>query len=144
MNIQSNNNTTKKIKTIHEQRRMFCIHSDRLWIAEPASQDSHTEWFIKEGWMAAKDDDFINKHVRGFVNAAKDIYFYRGLEFLVDSEDEKVFFKFLNQLCQELHIPEEAKVFGGLRMLTPGLVWPPLIEYGTIGEFKKTILNHSV
>jgi|GEM_PF-904344 len=133
----------EKIKQLHKKRRMFCIHDNQLWLAKPGIQDSHTEWFIKENWMLAGDDSFINEHVRGYVNPAGDIYFYRGVDFSVNQKAENDFFKFLNQLREELNIPNKAKIYGGLKVLEPGTVWPAINDYGTIQDINKKNSNNT-
>jgi len=128
------NMNQEKIRAIHQQRRMFCIHHDRLWFRDIGSQESHTEWFISEGWMTEEGSDFINQIIRGYVNYAGDIYFYIGLDFSINEEAEKMFFKFLPELCLRLNIPPNAKIFGGLKVSVPGEIWPPMKEFGTVKE----------
>src|SRR3990172_6876143 len=79
----------------HKSRRMFCIFNNTLHIADPGVSYSHAVWFERQGWMTAEDDSFVNQVVRGFVNAAGNVYFFIGYDFDINETIERIFFEYL-------------------------------------------------
>ena len=104
----------KKIKDFHKSRRMFCIHKNKLFVAEPNLEYSHAVWFEKEGWISKQKDELINEVIRGMVDYKGDIYFYRGYNFEIDKNVEKMFFAYLKELVEKLNLKPSSKIFGGL------------------------------
>lgn len=125
----------ENIRLFHKSRRMFCIHKNRLLIAEPNLPYSHAIWFEKEGWISKEDDKQMNEIVRGIVNSEGDIYFHTGYDFRIDNETELIFFSHLKELANLLKLKPTAKIFGGLIKQESGFKWPPKKEYGPIKNY---------
>ena len=125
----------EKTIAFHLSRRMFCIHQDRLYIAEPNLPYSHAVWFEKEGWISRKRDDLMNEITRGIKDTKGDIYFYVGYNFEINPKIENVFFSHLEKLARELELKPDAKIFGGFIKPEVGKIWLPRKTYGSIQDY---------
>ena len=128
-------NSTREIARYHKQRRIFCVHEDRLYIAEKNLTSSHLEWFSDIGILNDPKDKSFEKIVRGYLSKDGDIYFYIGSNFKVNKSSEEIFFSKLKELIKELNIENTAKIYGGMHVGKKGEGWKPLKEYGLVGEF---------
>ncbi|MDO8510796.1 MAG: hypothetical protein Q7S55_01380 [Nanoarchaeota archaeon] len=118
----------KSVKIFHRSRRMFCIKSNRLYLAKPKVDYSHAVWFEKEGW----DDNLIEKAVRGIVDKEGNIHFYYGYDFDVNRKSEKIFFTHLPELVKKLRLGPTAKILGGKIKKKNSKEWPPKKRYGRV------------
>src|SRR3972149_6079183 len=116
----------------HKSRRMFCIFNNTLHIADPRVSYSHAIWFERQGWMTATDDSLMNHAVRGFINAAGDVYFFIGYDFAITENSKSLFFQHLPDLTKQLCLQPTARVYGGLIKQTKAGQWPAKKQYGTI------------
>ena len=120
----------EEIKDFHRSRRMFCIKDNQLFIAKSNVDYSHAVWFDKEGW----NEDLMNDSVRGIIDKEGNISFYFGYDFNVDEKSEKIFFKHLPELVNQLNIKLTAKIFGGkVKQKTSG-EWPSKKKYGKVAD----------
>jgi hypothetical protein len=122
----------KEIKRVafHKSRRMFCIKNGNIVIANMGVPYSHAVWFETLGWMGDTNDSFMNKIVRGMVDKAGNIFFYKGYEFIVDEHTEGTFFYHLRQLARTLKLRPTSNIFGGLKK--NGQQYIPRKYYGTL------------
>ncbi len=125
----------EKVKAFHRSRRMFCIHKNNLFVAEPNTPDSHARWFEKEGWISKEKDKLMDNIVRGFVDESGNIYFYIKYNFEVNKNAESVFFSYLKELVEKLKLSPEAKILGGMIKKEPGERFPPRKEYGKVKDY---------
>lgn len=124
----------ESIKQFHRNRRMFAIHQNNLWIAEPNLPYSHAVWFEKLGWITPENDDLMNSTTRGAVYLNGDVYFYVGYDFQITSEAENEFFEHLPELVERLNLSPRAKIFGG-KIKQATRPWPVRKEYGQVDNF---------
>lgn len=117
--------TTDEMIERHKKRIMFFIHNDQLTIAEPNLPFSHAIWLDKLGLISKKNDELMNKIVRGIIDNNNDIYFYTGYDFRTDKQTKKQFFTHLTELSIKISLEPEAKIFAG---------WPDSIYQGKIKE----------
>lgn len=127
--------TDEKIRDFHRSRRMFCIYEDKLIIADSNLPYSHAEWFKEKGWISEKNDKLMDEIVRGIVDSNYDIYFYKGYDFHIDEETEKVFFSHLDELVKNLGLDLSSRVFGGMIKQEHGKIWPTRKDYGCVGDY---------
>ena len=91
----------------HISRWMFYIDGGKVFFAPKKVSYSHAEWFEKIGF----DNNFIDSHVRGFIDKLGDIYFCIGYDFRIDEFAEKTF---LSCICEfKDKVSENSRVFGG-------------------------------
>lgn len=128
----------KRIIQRHLSRRMFVIISNKLVISPKDNPQSHDEWFVEKKWIKNKRDLLLETIVRGNVTSKGDIHFYSGRLHFVNSDVEKIFFKFLPELVKKLKISPNAKIGGGMIIGIPGEQWLPKKEYGKVSDFIKT------
>lgn len=124
----------ERVKTFHRSRRMFCIYQGKLFIAKPNLPYSHATWFEKEGWMSKGKKELIDEITRGIVDDKGDVYFYTGYDFRINNDTESIFFSHLKELVKKLKLNTNASIYGGLKKLEPGELWPAIKEYGKIRE----------
>lgn len=128
------NEVTTELQNLHRQRRMFAIIENQLFITEKGDLRSHLKWFIDEGWINNKNDIMFAQIVRGFVSLEGDIYFYKGLNFTIDTESQEELLKFLTEIVEKLKLNPKSKIFGGMIKQGKTGKWPPKIYLGTIKE----------
>ncbi|MGM5481735.1 MAG: hypothetical protein ACQESE_04995 [Nanobdellota archaeon] len=122
------------VKSFHSQRQMFAIKNSNLFLAPANVTYSHTDWFIKEGWMSSKDDSLMDQIVRGFIDPTG-AYFYKGYNFDADPDAEKEMFQHLCELVRKTGIDTSLHLYGGLiKHSTPGR-FPPENDYGAIKNY---------
>jgi len=124
----------ERVRTFHRSRRMFCIHQNKLFIAEPSLPYSHAVWFEKEGWISKENDKLMDKIVRGIIDEFGDIYFYGGYDFNINNEIERIFFNHLNEIVKQLKLKATARIFGGLIKQESCSKWPSRKNYGQIKD----------
>jgi N-acetylglucosaminyldiphosphoundecaprenol N-acetyl-beta-D-mannosaminyltransferase len=130
LNTLKNDSQNDRVKNFHRQRRMFCIFQDHLHIAEPNLDDSHSDWFKREGWTTGEQDELTKRITRGFVRNG-DIYFYSG-DFIVTEADEANFFAHLSEIVDVLHLHDDAHVYGGMIKEEVGRSWKPRKVFGNV------------
>jgi hypothetical protein len=86
---------------------------------------------VSQGWNA---QHVIHNYVRGYIKG-NEITFYIGERFEINAEAVDQFRKHIKGLKSLLHLPEDMRVHGGVRIGEVGKVWPPIRYYGTIKEF---------
>lgn len=126
-----------KVENFHQSRRMFCFYQGKLYVADANLPYSHATWFEKEGWMTKEEDGLMNEMTRGIVDSKGDVYFYIGYDFNVNDDIEAIFFSHIKELSEQLNLDENAHIYWGLTKSAPGTIWPPVREYGKVGEHIK-------
>ena len=126
----------KKTIAFHLNRRMFCIRQNKLHIAKSNLPYSHAIWFEKKGWTSRKNDELMDKIIRGMISNSGNVYFYAGYDFKINKEIESIFFPHLKELTKKLKLKSDSKIFGGFIKQKSGK-WPPRKEYGKIKDQKE-------
>jgi len=127
----------KESSKYHSQRKSFAIINGELKIASEEGPQSHSEWFIYEGWIRDENDPLFEEIVRGMIDPKGDLYFYVGKNLEVNPKSQEIFFKHLQELVNRLNIPLETKVGGGMIKGNIGEQWPPRKSFGTVKNLIK-------
>ncbi len=128
-------NENGKTRSFHRSRQMFCIKDGEIFAARKNVSYTHAVWFEKMGWMNEKDDSFMKKTVRGFIDSEKNIWFYVGYDMKITKTAEKEFFKFLDDIVKKFKLTCSSKIFGGMIKSEPGTRWPPQKSFGTVEDY---------
>jgi hypothetical protein len=125
----------EKTIAFHKSRRMFCIHQDRVYIAQQNLPYSHAVWFENEGWISRESDELMNEITRGIKDNKGNIYFYVGYNFEINPKVETILFSHLEELVKRLKLEPDAKIFGGMIKQEAGKIWHPRKEYGQVKDY---------
>lgn len=115
----------------HAARRMFAIIDCQPILAEKNTTEGHAEWFIRKGWITSREDPAFEAIVRGYSDG-KDLYAYRGRNFLDDEPVESTMNRHAKKLKNMLNLPHDATLFLGSIPQTVGAQWPPRRSLGRI------------
>lgn len=119
----------EEIKKFHSQRRMFLILNSEIYLSPENVTWSHAQWFEKLGFNPT--DKFINKNPRGYYDTTG-LYFYKGHDFSLSEEIEKIVLENLKKLVDKTGVSIETHLFGGIMKQSKPGKWPPEKDYGTI------------
>lgn len=117
----------------HASRRMFVILNDGPILAGRDSTEGHKEWFLRMGWLSAADDPAFETLIRGYSDG-RDIYAYRGRDFLGDKAVEDAMRRHARLLQTEFGLKDSARVFLGVVPQKIGQKWSPHRSLGRISE----------
>ena len=121
----------ERIKEFHSQRRMFLILDSKVYISPDNVIWSHAQWFEKLGFNPT--EEFMNQNPRGYYDNTG-LYFYKGYDFSLSKETEKIVLENLKELVNKTGISIESHLFGGaIKQSKPGK-WPPEKDYGIIKD----------
>jgi len=115
------------VEDFHLSRRMFCILEGKVIVGPERSPMSHREWFQSMGLDA---DEAVRDAIRGFADG-RGVFFYRGEDFRVDDETERLFRLCLPAIAEAMGLRGDTQVFGGIRK-TDTIRWPPKKAYGAV------------
>jgi hypothetical protein len=124
----------KREQEFHKGRRMFMIINNKLFIAPKNNALSHQEWAESENLLDEGSD--FNDIVRGFVDS-EGVYFYKGKNFTINEDAEKIFFSKLDEIINKMMISPNSHIFSEMIKQDKMGKWPAKNDYGAINDFIK-------
>ena len=121
----------EKVKSLHASRQMFAIKDKELYLAPANVTYSHAVWFESKDWIKPGNDSSMDKIIRGYFDSGG-VYFYKGYDFIIDEESERIMISKLPDLIKKASIDINLHLYGGkIKQKTEGK-WPPKKDYGLI------------
>ena len=125
-------NESEKTRKFHQNRRMFAIKNEILYLAPSRSSYSHAEWFEKEGWISITDFSEMDSITRGCIDKSG-IYVYRGWDFRFNQKDISTLLRKLPKIIGILSISKEKHLYGGMVRDSRGEL-TPIKDFGTLSN----------
>lgn len=125
------------VEEYHLSRTMFAVKDNILHLHKKQTIMSHIEWFKSLGWITeSNESEVISTVLRGYVSGYG-VYFYKGYDGDVSSQDISIFMSHLHELCSYIKLDGMLPIYAGVNIGIPGEIYKPRKFLGKIGDHIK-------